>query len=138
VHKSTPTPFPPPHPSVPAASESLQKLWFVDTVLWLCPSQLMKYKNTSHRCPSQCRNHCDCDIVASGIVFPRPTCWDFGLKQYFSETITNFCWKQSESVIPTYDTGLQFFFFALIFFHFLFYFIFQCISLSLSWRVFSF
>ena len=30
---------------------SLQKLWVVDTVLWLCLSQLMKHWNDSHRCP---------------------------------------------------------------------------------------
>ena len=27
------------------------KLWSVDTVKWLCPSQLMKYLNCSHCCP---------------------------------------------------------------------------------------
>ena len=31
---------------------SLQKLWSVDTILWLCPSQLMKHQNGFHCCPS--------------------------------------------------------------------------------------
>ena len=31
---------------------SSTRLWFVDTVLWLCPSQLMKHQNGSRRCPS--------------------------------------------------------------------------------------
>ena len=54
---------------------SLQKLWSVDTVLWLCPSQLMQPKNGSHRCPflmqesfwwGQCSDRC---IIS---LFPRP------------------------------------------------------------------
>ena len=38
--------------SIPFRPSCLQNLWSVDSVLWLCPSLLMKQKNNSHRCPS--------------------------------------------------------------------------------------
>ena len=31
---------------------SCQKLWFMDTVLWFCPSQFMKHSDSSCCCPS--------------------------------------------------------------------------------------
>ena len=54
--------------SVSALLSLTQKLRFVDTVLWLCSSQLISDTlNGSHRwCPSWCRSHCDGDSVALG------------------------------------------------------------------------
>ena len=38
--------------SLNSALLSLPTVWCVDTVLWLCPSLLMKHYNCSHCCPS--------------------------------------------------------------------------------------
>ena len=47
---------------------SFQKLWFVHTDLWLCPSQSVKHENGSCRCPSLCRNHSGGDRVALAVI----------------------------------------------------------------------
>ena len=46
-----------------------KKLWFIDTVSWLCPAQLMKHYNASYRCPSSCGNHSGGDSVAVRYIY---------------------------------------------------------------------
>ena len=47
---------------------SLQKLWFIDTVTWHCPSQSMKRQNGTCHSSAYCRNHSGGDSLA--LQFP--------------------------------------------------------------------